>query len=219
MSVQSSGNSFTELAQNVQADFHGSANWGGYQFGQIDFNGDRDHVSFSAPMSVFVGTAQVSGDIDFRTGAFLATATFGGQDAAAFFPSASGVTDRSLTIGFQNKPGANNAPNFSLYANISISYRCKQNISTPAGYVHGYLVWPAVNLGDYGVYGSVSGTINIDPANTNYSGSLNATGGLIFASKDIGGSVSAGLSNKTISVGANFYVGGSNHWIGFSQSL
>src|SRR5262249_21374607 len=120
MSVQSSGNNFTELAQNVKADFHGSANWGGYQFGEIDFSGDRDQVSFSAPMSVFVGTADVSGDINFHTGAFLATAKFGGQDAAAFFPSASAVTNRSLTISFRNTPGANNAPNFSLYADISI---------------------------------------------------------------------------------------------------
>jgi hypothetical protein len=221
MSVQSSGNSFTELAQNVKADFHGSANWGGYNFGHIDFSGDRNRVSFSAPMSVFVGTAEVSGDVDFRTGAFLASAKFGGQNAAAFFPGASGVTDRSLTVSLRNTPGANNAPNFSLYADVSISYRYKQNISTPAVYdpIFGLLVWPAVNLGDYGVYGSVSGRINIDPANTNYSASLNATGGLIFASKDVGGSVSVGFANKTISVGANFHVGGSNHWIGFSQSL
>src|SRR5262249_46594237 len=110
MSVQSSGNNFTELAQNVKADFHGSANWGGYQFGQIDFSGDKDHVSFSAPMSVFVGTAQVSGDVNLQTGAFTASAAFTGRNAGSLLPGATGVTDRSVTVGFKNTPQANGNP-------------------------------------------------------------------------------------------------------------
>lgn len=219
-SMQSSGNTNAELLQNLTADFHGSADWGTFHFGEIDFEGNKDRVSFNAPMRVFLGTAQVSGDVNFHTGAFATSLTFGGTNAASFLPGSTNVTSRSLTVGFKNTPSANGAPNLSLYANVSLGFRYSQDFTSPAVYWNGWLIFPAIDFGSYGVYGTITGKINIDPSNSIYTGKLSATGGIIVASQNVGGTVSVGFENRTISVGANIDVGFlGNYWVGFSLSL
>lgn len=204
--LTASGDSLSEMVQNVTVDFHGSADWGGFHFGTVDFTGNKDRISFSAPMDVFIGRAQVSGDVNLHTGAFLASATFAGASADSILPGSTNMVSRSLTVSLKNTPKANGVPSISLYADVSLGFRYAQNFSIPAWYLFGYLITPAVDLGDYGIYGSVGGRIFIDPSNSHYSGSLSASGGLIIASQNLGGAVGVGFANNVITVGTSLYV-------------
>ncbi|MHC5537500.1 hypothetical protein ACYOEI_04615 [Singulisphaera rosea] len=204
--LSASGNSLSDMVRNVTADFHGSADWGGYHFGTVDFTGNKDRISFSAPMHVFIGQAQVTGDVNLRTGAFLASATFAGASTDSILPGSTNLVSRSLTVSLQNTPRANGVPSISFYADVSLGFRASQNFSIPAWYILGYLITPAVDLGEYGVYGSLAGRIFIDPSNSNYSGNLSASGGFIIASQNAGGSLGVGFSNNVITIGTSLYI-------------
>lgn len=215
-SFSASGNTSADFGNNIKVDFHANAgSLGGYNFGTIDFIGDRNRVTFNAPVNVFLGRTQVSGDVNLQTGAFTATAVIGANQASSFLPSSSKVTERSLTISLKNTPDRNGRPNFSLYANVTLGFEDSQNFSIP-----GWWIFPAIDLGNWGIYGKVSGTIYIDPANSRYSGSVSASGGLILASKRVGGTVNVSLSNTAISIGATIDVSilGS-YFIGFTYTL
>ncbi len=215
-SLSSTGNTVAQIANNMQADFHANAgSLGGYNFGTIDFMANRNAVSFNAPVNVFFGRAQVSGNVNLRTGAFTASATFGGSGVSSFVPFSSKVTTQSLTISLTNTPNWTGRPSFSLYANLSLGFEDSRNFSIP-----GWWIFPAIDLGNWGIYGNFNGTISIDPSNSRYSGSVSASGGLILASRKVGGSVNASLSNDAISIGATISVGilGS-HFVGFTLPI
>ncbi len=215
-SFSSSGFTAADFKNNIEADFHANVgSLGGYNFGSIDFTANKNAVAFNAPVNVFLGRAQVSGNVNLKTGAFTASATFGGTSAASFLPFNSSVTQQSLTISLKNTPDRSGNPNFSLYANVTLGFQDSRNFSVP-----GWWVFPAIDLGNWGIYGNLTGTINIDPANTHYSGSVTASGGFILASQKTGGTINASLSNDAISVGATIDVSilGS-YFIGFTVPL
>jgi hypothetical protein len=215
-SLSSSGDTLAQLNTNMKADFHANAgSLGGYNFGSIDFTANRSAVSFNAPVNVFLGRTQVSGNVNLRTGAFTATAVIGANQIWSFLPGSSKVNERSLTVSLTNTPNRTGRPSFSLYANITLGFQDTQHFEIP-----GWWIFPATDLGDWGVYGSAIGTIYIDPANSRYSGSVSASGGLILASRKVGGTVNAGLSNNAISLGATIDVSilGS-YYVGFTLPL
>lgn len=215
-SLSSSGDTLSAIKPNMEADFHANAgSMGGYNFGKIDFTANRNAVTFSAPVNVFLGSTQVSGNVNLRTGAFTATAVISPTNLWQYLPSSSKVTEQSLTISLTNTPNGTRRPSFSLYANLTLGFKDSRHFEIP-----GWWIFPAISLGEWGVYGNASATIYIDPANSRYSGSVSASGGLILASKRVGGSVSASLSNDAISIGSTINVGilGS-HYIGFTLPL
>lgn len=215
-SLSSKGDTLSQINTNMEADFHANGgSMGGYNFGSIDFTANKNAVTFNAPVNVFLGRTQVSGNVNLQTGGFTATAVISPTQIYQYLPSSSKVTEQSLTISLTNTPNRTGRPSFSLYANIKLGFKDSRHFEIP-----GWWIFPAISLGEWGVYGSASGTINIDPANSRYSGSVTASGGLILASRNVGGSVSASLSNNAISLGATIDVGilGS-HYIGFTLPL
>ncbi len=215
-SLSSSGDTLTQLNTNMQADFHAnSGSLGGYNFGSIDFTANKSAVSFNAPVNVFFGRTQVSGNVNLQTGAFTAKAVIGTNQISSFLPGSSKVNEQSLTISLTNTPNWTGRPSFSLYANLTLGFQDTQHFEIP-----GWWIFPAIDLGNWGIYGKASGTIYIDPANSRYSGSVSASGGLILASKKVGGSVNASLSNNAISLGATIDVSiFGSHYVGFTLPL
>jgi hypothetical protein len=192
-SFSSTGTTFAQLAQKMQIDVHGSANWAGYNFGTLDFMGNSTQASFNAPVHFFVGTAQVAGDVNFQTGAFTASATFSGTSTSGnqLLPGPlSGSTSRSLTVGIKNVPsGANNTPHISLYANLHLGGTYTATLTIP--HIHTYTAK---------LSGSFDAAINIDPSNSTYSGSVTASASASAGDISISGSISGTVSTSGIGV-------------------
>ncbi len=227
-SAGSYGNTLSDLANNIQATYHyqqGQAiKFGSYSFGgpsqSFDITANSSSVTFSGTTDVFVGTATVSGNVSLQTGAFMLIATLNsGSGNISILSDDSSLTTSSATVVFANNPSANGSPNFSFYVNLSIGFDDESDFHTPDVDLGAFTI-PGIDLGNYGVYGNVSGTIYIDPSNSTYTGSITATGGLVLAGKRVSGTLSSSFSNDVISAGANVGIPGLyTKFIGVSFTL